>query len=75
MEPGHMPQCGLPADGWLAHSNVFQPTKVVLRGALDRDPLGRRNRFGCYESIAAPVVGGVITSTIHVLFLVPVFFI
>jgi copper/silver efflux system protein len=38
------------------------------------EPERNRHRFGRHEAIATPIVGGMITSTIHVLILVPVFF-
>jgi hypothetical protein len=46
----------------------LQPRVVV-------DSVGKWDRLGRNETDAAPIVGGMITSTIHVLILVPVFFV
>jgi hypothetical protein len=43
-------------------------------GQRDPNSMGKRDRSDVMMPIAAPMVGGMITSTIHVLILVPVFF-
>ena len=50
---------------------------TVTRGAGQpgADPVGAGIGSDVMKPIAAPIVGGMITSTIHVLILVPVFFV
>jgi len=50
---------------------------TLASAGLDMDPILWESGIGSdvMKPIAAPIVGGMITSTIHVLILVPVFFV